>query len=669
MSQPILAKIGTYLGLDRAATGYGLRLALAAWLAFALASLLHIENPYWAAMPVWVVAQASRGLLLERAFFRIVGTLIGAGVGFGLMHVPASPYLVLALLGLWIALTAGLTHLLRGMHYYGALMAGMTAAIVVLPSIWTPDAALGVATARVECTLIGVLVVTLVNGFLTPAARRREFYQRARQAAGAAVAHAAELLQDGGERGAGTEIEAERRILGGLSTLENTAPLVTAGSLEGYRRLRHVDSLVVASLSVMAAAAALRARARAGQAVPAGLVQHLERLASYLRQAPAAAAPEMPVLAPETGGNPLDRLERALRQLLAAATALGAAGEQVDAQADAQADTQADAPVQTQSFVVAERLAPHREWVLARRTGLISGLLSFAASALGYRSGLPATELAALGVCIFSMVLGSMALPQKVAPSLLKGILVGVATATLYRFLWQPHITTIFQLLLSVAPFILVGGLARASKRFAIAAIDYNMGFLLASQAVLPAVSDPAAIWSGALALIGVAALVAGSFILLPRDAGRQAIDAAATVRRDLQRLIAQHQVPDGDWQARTSRQILRLALHLGRAGELAQRLPAGMLALLNLGYAIGDLHAAAQRLRADPDAQRSVAQALDLLAGGAELPDLTAARLRLLAADARQTALAALLDELAAALAEAAALLAFGASQRRHAP
>ena len=633
------------------AVGYALQLALAAWLAFAIASFLHIENAYWAAMPIWVVAQSSRGLLLERAFFRIVGTLVGGAVGFGLMHIPASPYLVLALLGLWIALASGLTHLLRGVHYYGALMAGMTAAIVVLPSIWTPDAALGIATARVECTLIGVVVVTLVTGFLTPEAQRQEFYQRVRKVAGSAVAHVAQLLS----RHDSTEsAEAERRILAGLSKLENAAPLVTAGSIEGYRRLRHIDSLVVASLSVIAAGAALRTRMQAGADTPADLMAHLQALAHRLRAGKSPDGLEIPVPPAEATSKALWRLQRALQQLLAAAAMLDSDGDKADAHAFGARPA---------------RLAAHREWALARRTGLVSGAVSFAASALGYWSGWPAAELAALGVCIFSMVLGSMAMPQKVAPSLLKGILVGVTVATLYRFLLQPHITTLPELLLSVAPFILVGGLARASTRFALPAIDYNMGFLLVSQAVLPAVTDAAAIWSGAFALTGVAFLVAGSFILLPRDSGRQAIEAAERVRRDLQRLIERRQAPDGtDWQAQTTRQILRLTLHLGRASEVAERVPTGMLAVLNLGYAIGDLHAAAQRAQAEPAAQRIVSEAQGLLLAGIDIPELTAARLRALASGAEDRAIAEILDDIAAALIEGAALLTFGVARARRA-
>ena len=69
--------------MKRAAT-----LAAAAWLAFAIASLLHVEHAFWAAMPTWVLAQSSRGLVIERALFRLLGTLIGAGLGLCILTQP-----------------------------------------------------------------------------------------------------------------------------------------------------------------------------------------------------------------------------------------------------------------------------------------------------------------------------------------------------------------------------------------------------------------------------------------------------------------------------------------------------------------------------------------------------------------------------------------------------
>ncbi len=146
-----------------------------------IATFLHIENAYWAVMPVWVVSQPARGLLIGRAVFRVVGTLVGAAFGFALMWLDPGPAVVLACLGLWIAGWTAVLHLMRGVHSYGAMLAGMTAAVVLLPSLLHPAHGPALALARVECTLIGVLVVTFVTALWTPRSSVEEF--RARLAA------------------------------------------------------------------------------------------------------------------------------------------------------------------------------------------------------------------------------------------------------------------------------------------------------------------------------------------------------------------------------------------------------------------------------------------------------------------------------------------------------
>ena len=84
---------------------------------------------------------------------------------------------------------------------------------------------------------------------------------------------------------------------------------------------------------------------------------------------------------------------------------------------------------------------------------------------------------------------------------------------------------------------------------------------------------------------------MAGFFILLPRQVLRQAADAAGLIRRDLQRILESDELRDlAVWQARSSRQILRLSLHLGRAPGLGKHWPKGLLAAINLGQAILDL-------------------------------------------------------------------------------
>ena len=667
-----------FLGLDRAAVGHGLRLALAAWLALAIAVGLHIANPYWAAMPIWVVTQATRGLLLERAVFRVLGTLIGAAAGFGFMRLTGNPWALFALLGLWVAVAAGLTHLLRGVHAYAALLAGMTAAIVVLPTLLAPASSAALGLARVECTLIGVCVVTAVTGLFTPDSARADFYRRARDLAADAVDFAATMA--GGAELA-PHAASERRILAEITEIDAAAALVSAGSIEGYRRLHDVTALAVSSLAVMAAGRALRGRRLRGGALPEGIEARLRADAVHLRRGggelgvPAGVAAGVAAAwAAEDAAPALRRLHDALTRLLAAAAALAAEPVAADAR----------------SFgSKAVYLAPHRDWRLARRTGVVAGGGTLLAAVAGYLSGWPAGELTALGVCIFSMVLSTQPVPRTAAAKLLGGMLAGIAVATAYRFLVQPRIDGFLPLMVSVAPVLVVGGLARAGRRTAIPAIDFNMGFLLAGQIGMGA-AGAAAILGGSAALGLAAGVVCLGFILMPTPPYRRAMAAAEAIRRDLARLIARRE-PTGParWHPRTAREILRLTLQLSRAGALlpeegraeaggagasrktadrsppAFGAPGGILAALSFGHAIGDLQDAAADPALDQPSRASARAALATLHRFAADPQGIA---QALAAQARGVAdgdTRAAIEDAAGALAAGAALFAFGLADR----
>ncbi|WP_445504535.1 FUSC family protein [Microvirga sp. G4-2] len=637
------AQFGRFLGLDQAALAHGLRLAFAAWLAYAIASLLHVGNAYWAAMPIWVVAQAAKGLLLERGFFRFVGTLLGAGAGFGILQLGLSPYLLLLLLGVWIACATMLVHMLRGVHGYGALMAGMTAAVVVLPSVLRPEHAMELAVARVECTLIGVIVVTLVTGIWTPASLRHDFYKRVRCLARDAIVSALTASAEDAEA-------RERQILREMSEVQANASLVTAGSVEGYRRLHHVDALIVAAFAVMAAGHRLAERPRREGTRGLGIRdEEAGRLADELLASPPKTRDEAQVL--------LSRIEWMDTRLADALHRLAEADKAFEMEPSG-----ADA----RSFRrKATYLAPHRDGRLAIETGLLTGTATFMAAILGYVSGWPTGELAALGVCIFSMVLGSLPAPQTVAPMMLKGVSAGVAAALLYRLGIQPHITTTTQLVLSVAPFILVGGLTRASRKTAGPALDANMCFLLASQAVLPAITDRVVILNEATALMLGAGLATSSFMLLPPLRDRRAARAARAVGSDLLRMAKDAAGIGAPLQiSRIRRQILRLSLHLGKANRLGTPSGWSLLDALSLAEAIGRLQTALAQPEADPASSSAIREALISLRNMLEDPTGIAEDLERQARSLPDQEAANLLLDAAGALRASRSLLLHGSGQ-----
>lgn len=628
-----LKSLARGIGLDRAGLFHALQLTVAAWISFAIAAAFHLHNAYWAAMPVWVVAQATRGLMLERGFFRIVGTLLGVGIGFLLLYLTEQPYLKLAGFALWIALCAALTQLLRGVLAYGALMSGITAAIIVLPSVLDPAHTIERAVARVECTLIGVVVVTLVTGFFTPRSPRGEFYRQVRKLAGDAVAFAARALQ-----GLATEPE-EKAILTEISEVDASASLVSAGSVEGYRRLQHVHALAGASLGVMAAGVASKDGLHREQreADPA-LLHALTTLAGHLQNhAPGETLwqdlEQVRKLSPE-------RLNDALHQLRQADHALFSEPGSADAR----------------SFgPKAVYLAPHHDWDLARQVALVCGFSAFGAASIGLASGWTAGLMTALGVTIFSMLLSSTSWPQKLVPKLLMGIAAGVCAAMFYRLALQPHIASMTGLLLSVLPFMIIGSLARASRVTAISGLEACMCFMFISQAGMPA-TPPQRVFLDAGSILLGALIVGTGFLLLPRQPITRARVAAAEINRDLV-LLAKTSFTG--WPTQAAHQMLRLMGHLAQAGDAAQDRPHSLLPAFNLGHAIQEIHKATSH----PDVKTREASlvALNLFQSFPEDPNSTSQRLEEEARKVQDHHLATALSDAAFALQNGAVLFRFG--------
>ncbi|RUS66774.1 p-hydroxybenzoic acid efflux pump subunit AaeB [Saezia sanguinis] len=603
---------GQSLGLDAAAVKRGLLMALAAWLAFAIASIWHMANAYWAAMAVWVVVQPLRGMLFERALMRVLGTALGAAVGFVILWCAPHALLQIVLLSLWATVCAGAMHLIKGIYPYGVMLAGITAGVVVLPSALTNSYQPDLAWSRVLCTLIGVLVVTIVMSFYTPKASRREYYTQARLLVADAVEFAVRLLQGAPLDAA---YEHEQDVLLRMSQLESSAHTVAAGSVTGHRQLRHVEALIASSMEVMASAAAIyrQRQHEEGRTVQDEevqiLVDYMSQLTTQLRQDDEAFKallqhPEVLLNHPPVTSDMAQRLNHSLEQLVAAEKALYHGVDKLEAGGRLR--------------VSPPKLATAAEIDWAKQSALSAGVTTLAVSLLAWVSGSHAADLMALGTCMFCLILASFPYPRIMMKILFTGVVVGSVVALAYRLLIQPYVSTLPQLMLSLIPFLLVGGLARTSSKTAGPALDANMNFFLVGQIMFPAVAATTGqiVVDSVAVVLGVAGACLASLWLLPRRADDQAYMTVTKLIRDLQRMLersgdyfSKYTDAEKDWQARSEREVLRMMLHLGAAKALRNKAPLGILGVLNLGSVIVRL----QRLRT-PVAQQGL-QALTYFA------------------------------------------------------
>ncbi len=631
---PLPAQLLRRIGLDRQGVLYGLQLALTAWVAFAVASFLHIPNPFWAAMPVFVVAQSTRGLAFERGLYRVIGTGLGALAGFGMIQFVASaPYLTFALLAIWVGVAGGLSHLIYGVRSYAALMAGVTAVVVVVPCLFAPENYMYLAAARVECTFIGVVLITLSSALLTPRADKARFYRALHDVSRSACHLLGSTLCGTVSEGAKQEAD----ILEKVSQLETASVAILAGSKSAGRQRRIVNAVIVSTVGLVACSRRLHHRQPPGFDAADMLGKRLLALsADSSLAAPAALEKirESIVLAEQTDAMlalHLNRMFTAIRSLL---------------QDDGQAP---------KSFARSELplLAPSADWGLARQTALLCGAITLASTSLAYLGGSFLGEMTALGTAMFSLILGSMIKPQLIAPFLLQGILAGSIIAIGYRLAIFPHIQSTWLVVVSLLPFMLVGGLARASLKFRFPALDANMAFLLASQAMLPAREVTAIDVVAESATIALAAcIVAGGFILLPRRSDRHVHDASHRIHRDLLQLIrsnAKRPMSQDQWLARTIRQTLRLTAHIAQTRQRHNLSPAHMIAALNFGHSICRLQAQeGQWTKETRETLKSLPRELEAFS---QSPDALAARLMDYATELRQREVALLLHDAATAL------------------
>jgi uncharacterized membrane protein YccC len=146
---------------------FGLRLWASVCLALYIAFWLQLDNAYWAGASAAAVCQPSLGASLRKAWFRMIGTAVGA-----VAIVVLTAFFVQDRLGflfglaLWGAVCGFVATLLRNFASYGAALAGITAAIIASDEVGAVGGANGdvliLAITRATEICIGIICAGVV---------------------------------------------------------------------------------------------------------------------------------------------------------------------------------------------------------------------------------------------------------------------------------------------------------------------------------------------------------------------------------------------------------------------------------------------------------------------------------------------------------------------------
>ena len=136
----------------------------AALIALFISFWLALDEPYWALLTVFIVAQPDSGLVLAKSFYRLCGTAAGLLVTTALVFTLAQyGELFIAALAAWIGVCAFAARARRNFFSYGFQLAGYTAAIVGIPAALNTDGAYTLIIARSTEITLGIVCMGLVS--------------------------------------------------------------------------------------------------------------------------------------------------------------------------------------------------------------------------------------------------------------------------------------------------------------------------------------------------------------------------------------------------------------------------------------------------------------------------------------------------------------------------
>ncbi|MDC6652549.1 FUSC family protein, partial [Leclercia adecarboxylata] len=117
----------------------------------------------------YIVAQPLAGAVSSKAMFRLLGTVIGAGVAILLVPLLGNaPELLSLALALWLGLCTFVALLDRTPRAYTFLLAGYTAGIVAFPAVEAQATIFTAASLRAQEIGIGIASATLVHSLVFP---------------------------------------------------------------------------------------------------------------------------------------------------------------------------------------------------------------------------------------------------------------------------------------------------------------------------------------------------------------------------------------------------------------------------------------------------------------------------------------------------------------------
>lgn len=556
---------------DRRALQFAIKTLIGGGVALWLALRWGLEQPAWALMTAFIVAQPLSGMVMQKGLARLCGTLVGTIMSVVFMGLFAqTPWLFLLALALWLGLCTASSTLLRSAWSYSFVLAGYTVAIIALPAISHPLTVFDQAVARCTEICLGIICATASSALLWPMRVERQLLDQARAAWQSGMNAARATLAGDGQARKGL-----LEILGRIVAVDAQREHAWFEGALGRQRARAISGLSQKLLMLLRIARSVRRQWK--QLEPqesARLTPWMNEVMEALNVADPATLHALRLRMLDASHDPqissaqsycLVRLTLLMDTAMAATAALTSVEE----------GSEPLAPPKT--------LTPHRDLSLALVFGARSALAFLVVASFWLATAWPAAAGAMLLTCVVCSLFASRENGAQIGMSFMRGIFLAIPAAFIVGQILLPQWSSFAMLCMGMGVPLFFGALGMAKPQIGATATSFCLHFIVLVAPLNQMKFDVANFFNSAQAMvIGVGAAVLAFHLLILRNPAWHGRRLLAATLEDLVRLTRRNLAGAESWfGGRMADRLLQLARHYPELPEPARsRWDDGLLGL-----------------------------------------------------------------------------------------
>ena len=456
-----------FLAPSSQAIQFAIKTLLGGGLALWCALRFGLEQPQWALMTAFIVAQPLSGMVVQKGLARLLGTLVGTFMAVVMMGLFAqAPLLFVPAFALWLGLCTASSTMLRSAWSYSFVLAGYTVAIIALPAVGKPQVIFDEAIARCTEICLGIICATLSSALLWPQRVERQLVRQARDAWQAGVTAARQALTG--------ETQTRQGLLEVLARIVAVDAQREHAWFEGARGRQRAVALRVLSRDLLGMLRLARGVARQWRQLSSAETQDvapwLQKVDESLQQEhPEGLQTLVEQLRQAAQGHTLssaqqlclDRLMVLLIRIEDATRALRAVEE---------GRAPADAP---------RALSWHYDWQSALVYGARSALTFLVLAAFWLATGWPHATSALLLACVVCSLFARLEAAPQIGMMFLRGIFFALPVAFFVGQILMPQIDGFVMLCLVLGVPLFVGVLGMARPATAATSTSFCLRFIV----------------------------------------------------------------------------------------------------------------------------------------------------------------------------------------------